>query len=309
MGYPGLNLTASTVKQNQSNWALQYRTMEALYERFQPDAMFLLMDLSVEVNALGLLVRFPLNETPTVEEHPVRAVADLDAHRHMDVLADARAMVCLKVIEAMRAGLPVPIGAYVTGPFSLAALVMGANEMAMNVVIQPDLCHAALNMAVQVVSRYVAGLIDAGVDSIMILDPTAVMLGPDHYREFAEEPCARLISASQGVETILHICGDTGHIVPAMLKTGVDGLSLDHPMDMAQVAEQVGPDVLIMGNVNPVGMLHNSAEAVADDTRRALDSLTAHPPFVLSTGCDLPQDVPQANIDAFMAEGRNWQSE
>ena len=81
MGYPGLQLTASTVKQNQFNWDLQRRTLVALYERYQPDAMFFLMDLSVEVSALGLLVRFPLHETPSVEEHPVRSVEDLDAHR------------------------------------------------------------------------------------------------------------------------------------------------------------------------------------------------------------------------------------
>ncbi len=309
MGYPGLNLTASTIKQNQSNWALQYRTIEALYERFEPDAMFMLMDLSIEVNALGLLVRFPLHETPTVEEHPVQSIADLDAHRQIDVLADGRAMVCLKVIEAMRERLPVPAGAFVTGPFTLAALMVGASEMAMNVVMQPDLCHAALELATQVVSRYVVGLVEAGVDTIMILDPTAVMLGPAHYREFAGEPCAQLISQSEGVEMILHICGDTGHIVPAMLETGADGLSIDHPMDMAQVAEQMGPDVLLMGNVDPVRMLHENAETVADDTRHALESVAAHPAFVLSSGCDLPQDVPEACIDAFMAEGRNWRAE
>ncbi|MCD6359593.1 MAG: uroporphyrinogen decarboxylase family protein [Armatimonadetes bacterium] len=306
MGYPGLQLTASTVKQNQFNWDLQRRTLVALYERFQPDAMFFLMDLSVEVSALGLLVRFPLHETPSVEEHPVRSVEDLDAHRHLDVLADGRALVYLKVVEALREELPVPVGAYVTGPFTLAALMMGANDMALNVVMQPDLCHATLELAGSVVARYARALADHGADSIMVLDPTAVMLGPDHYQQFAGIYCRRLIEELRGVEVILHICGDTGHILEAMLHTGAAGLSVDHPMDLAEVARRVGPDTLIMGNVDPVRMLNQSPETVAQDARRALQAAADHPAFILSSGCDVPPDTPQQNIEAFMNEGRNW---
>ena len=309
MGYPGLNLTDSTVKQNQFNWDLQSRSLEALYERFEPDAMFLLMDLSVEVSALGLLVRFPLHETPSVEEHPIRSAEDLDHYRRIDVLADGRAIVCLKVIEAMRARLPVPACAFVTGPFTMAGLMMGASAMAMNVMVQPDLCHAALELATDIAVRYARGLVEAGADSVMVLDPSAVMVGPDHYREFAGAYCARLIQELAGVEVILHICGDTGHLLEEMVATGAAGLSVDHPMDLGQVAETVGPEALIIGNVDPVRILHESAETVAEDTRRALTSAAGHEMFILSSGCDLPQDVPEENIDAFMREGRDWGSD
>ena len=47
-------------------------------ERFQPDGLFCLMDLSVEAGALGLEVLFPEMDTPTVVEHPVRTRADLE---------------------------------------------------------------------------------------------------------------------------------------------------------------------------------------------------------------------------------------
>ena len=308
MGYPGLNLTASTVKQNQFNWELQRRSMVALYERFEPDAMYLLMDLSVEVSALGLFVRFPLHETPSVEDHPIRSIEDLEHHRQIDVLADGRAIVYLKVVEAMRAQLPVPTCAFVTGPFTMAGLMMGASEMAMNVVMQPDLCHATLDMATDVAVRYARGLVEAGADSIMVLDPSAVMIGPDHYREFAGAYCARLIEELAGVEVILHICGDVGHLLEGMVATGAKGLSVDYPMDMGQVGEVVGPEILVIGNVDPVRILHESPETVARDTRRALTSVAEHEMFILSSGCDLPQDVPAENIDAFMREGRNWSS-
>lgn len=308
MGYPGLGLSRTTVKQNQFNHAVQYQTVSRLYEAFRPDAMLFLMDLSVEASALGLPVRFPLDETPTVEGHPVQCVADLDAYRGVDILADGRLMVYLEVMRHMRAGLPVPVGAYVTGPYTLAGLMMGASEMAMNVMLEPDLCKAALEFATATVRRYAQALIDDGADFLVVLDPTAVMLGPNYYNEFAGMWVRELVGLCNAVEVVLHICGDTRHIVRDMAATGASGLSLDHPMDMRQVAGMLGDDTLLVGNVDPVRLLHESRETVAADARALVESMADVPGFLMSSGCDLPQDVPLENIRAMMETARAWRA-
>ena len=306
MGYPGLNYTGSTVKQNQFNHAAQYKTISRLYDRFRPDAMMFLMDLSVEASALGLPVRFPLDETPTVECRSLESADCLQTYRNIDVLADARVMVYLEVIRHMRAGLPVPVGGYVTGPFTLAGLIMDANDLAMKTMLDPDLCHDVLEFATGVVVRYTEGLRDAGADFVMILDPTAVMLGPSQFSEFAGAYVRELTGLVNDVEVILHICGNTSHILDDMAHTGVVGLSLDSDMDFAEAARVVGPDMLLIGNVSPVEMLLNSPEAITAQTNAVLGATADHPPFLLSTGCDLPQDVPMRNIRALMDAGREW---
>ena len=85
MGYPGLQLTKTTMKQNQFNHIVQFQSLSRLYDRFQPDAMFFMMDLSVEASALGLAVRFPLEETPSVEHHPVNTREDLDKFSKIEI--------------------------------------------------------------------------------------------------------------------------------------------------------------------------------------------------------------------------------
>jgi uroporphyrinogen decarboxylase len=54
MGYPGSQLTRSTLKQNIFNSELHYRSIYKLVERFSPDVAFFMMDLSVEAGAVGL---------------------------------------------------------------------------------------------------------------------------------------------------------------------------------------------------------------------------------------------------------------
>ena len=78
MGYPGTQLTNSTLKQNGFNSELHYRSVYKLTEQFAPDVIFPMMDLSVEAGAIGLQIRYPLEESASVEIHPVQHIAELD---------------------------------------------------------------------------------------------------------------------------------------------------------------------------------------------------------------------------------------
>jgi uroporphyrinogen decarboxylase len=45
---------------------------------------------------------------------------------------------------------------------------------------------------------------------------------------------------------------------------------------------------------------------VREEVSSLLRSMDSYPNFVLSTGCDLPEDVPLENIAAFMQTGREY---
>ena len=110
---------------------------------------------------------------------------------------------------------------------------------------------------------------------------------------------------SKCFKMILHICGDTSHLVKNMCATGAQGLSLDSPVDLARAAREVDPDVVLIGNIDPVGvMVQETPEGVRRAVRALLDSMEPYENFILSTGCDLPYETPFENIDAFMKEGR-----
>ena len=303
MGFPGTQLTHSTIWQNIFNSELQSRTIHALVERFEPDGAFFMMDLAVEAGAIGLPITFSLHESPTVSEHPIHRIADLEQFRVLDPLCDGRVRAYLDVMHRMQ-DMEILTGAYVTGPFTLAGLMIGATEIAMATVDDPELVHAAADFALDVVVPYAKALTEAGADLVCILEPTAMFLSPPAFRTFSGAYVSRLVDALDAT-TLLHICGNTAHLVDGMCETGIDGLSLDAPMDFPATAAQIPEDVILVGNVDPVAVM---SQRSPDDVRAAADHLLTrmapYPNFILSTGCDLPPETPLENIQALMDIGR-----
>ena len=113
-----------------------------------------------------------------------------------------------------------------------------------------------------------------------------------------------------GVATVYHTCGNTMHLVDKMAGSGVSGVSLDSAsagVDLAAVAARLPPEVVVMGNLSPTGsILEGRPGAVETEVRDLLRCMAPYPNFVLSTGCDLPQETPLENIHAFIRAGRGW---
>ena len=100
---------------------------------------------------------------------------------------------------------------------------------------------------------------------------------------------------------ILHNCGNTGQCTDAMVATGARALHFGNAIDMEQVLNQCPTDVVVMGNLNPVGVFkQGNVEQVKQDTLELLQKTAGYKNFVISSGCDLPPFVPEANIRAFL---------
>ncbi len=304
MGFPGTQLTHSTIWQNEFNARMQFETIAALVDRFKPDAAFFMMDLAVEAGAIGLPVVFPQNESPTVKHHPVHTIADLDQFRAIDVLYDGRVRTYISVMEQMAAALDIIKGAYVIGPFTLAGLMMGATELAIATIERRDLVHAAATLATEVIIPYGQALVAAGADTVCILEPTATFISPHAFDEFSGHYVRQIFEALDTIG-ILHICGDTQHLIEPMCATGAQGLSLDAPLDFPAAIAQMPEDVVLIGNLDPVRVMTNGSPAeVRAATHKLLEDMAPYPNFILSTGCDLPPETPLDNIAAFMEAGR-----
>lgn len=304
IGYPGARLTGTTVRENVFDAAIHTNTIRQLWEEYQYDIVFPMMDLAVEAGALGLRVRYPENESPTVEEHPVATEADLERFRDVDVLADARLQSFLETIRRLKSTVDAVHGAYVVGPFTLAGLMMGASEIARATIRCPEQVRRLVAFTTDVVRTYAEACQSAGAELIAFLEPTAVMLSPKSFMEFSGDAVSQLAYGLE-VWTVLHICGDTKRLIPAMCRTGVDALSLDSLVDLPAIALTVPSDVVLIGNVDPVTVMGSSdPRRVSNAVRELCKGMPRHSHFVLSTGCDLPLETPLANVTAFMEEGR-----
>jgi uroporphyrinogen decarboxylase len=311
VGFPGVDLVGSNIKLAQQNFGEHFKTVKKLVDRFNPDLVFPLMDLSVEANALGRYVVFPKEDSATVPKDNFH-IDDLIKMNEVNFSFDNRIIGYVETLKLMSIGLPSHVmkGAYVTGPYTLAALIMGVDEAAMATMISPGDLHKLCDFTTEKIEEYTRLLISAGAQLICILEPSAVMLGPEQFIEFSSNYVKHLNESCKfsGVSTIYHICGNTMHLIQGMVAAEVDGLSLDSPetgIDLAQVMKMVPSDLAIIGNVNPTAvLLQGTPQTVRTEVVKLLQDMRAYPNFILSTGCDLPQETPLENIEAFMRAGR-----
>ncbi len=313
VGFPGLNITGGTIKLAQQNYSEHFKVLDAIAEEFKPDVIFPLMDLSVEANALGRYTVFPKEESATVVRDEFH-LNELKYAEKIDISCDMRLFGYVETLRMVNEKTSSSIlrGAYVTGPYTLAALLMGADDAAAATIMRPDELNEVCEFTTKKIQRYVELLISAGAQIICILEPSAVMLGPKQFEKFSSQFVKEICDScnDSGVASIYHICGNSMHLIEKMVEAGVYGLSLDSPeagIDIVAAAKRIPEDVAVIGNVSPIGALLNGKPVdVERDVLHLLNVMEPYPNFVLSTGCDLPQEVSLDNIRAFMQTGRKY---
>ncbi|MBN1223010.1 MAG: uroporphyrinogen decarboxylase family protein [Candidatus Aminicenantes bacterium] len=313
MGFPGVGLIQSNIKLAQQNFGEHFRVIKKLVDIFAPDIAFPLMDLSVEANAIGRYTIFPTQDSATVPKDRF-LFEEIEHFKDINISFDSRVIGYVETVKLMSIGLPEHVikGAYVTGPYTVAALIMGAQEAAMATITRPEDLHKLCGVMTDKIQEYVRLLISAGAEIICILEPSAVMLGPQQFHQFSTYYVRHINQSCRysGVSTVYHTCGNTMHHIGNMVNGGVGGISLDSKdvgVDMLRVAEQVPENVVVMGNINPTKTMALGRPAdVRKEVSELLELMRPYPNFILSTGCDLPQETPTENIKAFMDTARNY---
>jgi uroporphyrinogen decarboxylase len=313
MGFPGVEMTGSSIKIAQQNFGEHYKAIRRLVDEFRPDLVFPLMDLAVEANALGRYTIFPRDDSATVPKDRFDP-RELELLGQINIAFDSRLVGYVETLKLISVSLPSGIltGAYVTGPFTLAGLMMGADDAVMATMLDPEGLHRLCRFTTDRIQEYVQLLIAAGAEVVCILEPTAVMLSPAQFAEFSAAYVCHITTSFEysGAAFVYHTCGNTMHLVEEMARSGVQGVSLDSReagVDLPSAAARLPRDVVAIGNISPAKtMRFATPDVVRREVEELLQAMEPRPEFILSTGCDLPQETPLANIGAFMDAGRAY---
>jgi len=311
LGMPSIRLIKTNVKLAQQNASEHFKVIKTTFETFSPDIVFPLMDLSVEANALGRYTIIPVNDSavvPKTDFYPEQ-ITDL---KRIDISYDSRVSSSVETLRLMKIGLPDTVlrAAYVIGPYSLAALIMGAEEAAIATLLQPDALHEVCRLANKTIHEYAGMLVSAKADVIVVLEPTAVMLSPVHFQQFSGDYVRVLCESYKGTDIVYHVCGNSMHLINSMAGSGVNGMSVDareKGVDLVEVAKKVSPDTVVIGNVSTTEALYRGhPEEVRTEVGHLLRSMDGFENFILSTACDIPQETPIENIRSFMEAARSY---
>ena len=242
-------------------------------EILKVDAAILFSDILIPVEAMGVGLAFLDGEGPKLE--PVRSESDI-ARLHVPDPAQETGFV-LEAVRLIRRELDsrVPLIGFSGAPFTLAAyLVEGGTSKSFRRVLSwlysdPPGFQRLLDLLAETVILYLRAQVEAGAQALQIFDTWAGLLSRRLYREFALPPTTRIVQAlkSLGVPVILYVNG-CAPFLEEMGASGVDVISVDWRVSLAEAAVKTAGAVSLQGNLDPMalfapaGLLEREVERV-----------------------------------------------
>lgn len=302
MTHPGIEAIGKRVIDAVTNGDIHYQAIKNVTETYDTTACTVIMDLTVEAEAFGCAISMPEHEVPNVTG---RLVYDEESVNQLQIpsLSTGRMPEYLKAnrlaVENIE-GKPVLSGCI--GPFSLAGRLYDMSEIMVGIYIEPDAIKTLLDKCTAYITAYCQELKKIGATGVIMAEPAAGLLSNEDCQEYSTTYVNRIVEAVQDENfiVILHNCGNKGQCTQAMIESGAAALHFGNAIDMVETLKQCPTDLIVMGNIDPVGILK---QATADEVYRITADLLAktaeYRNFVISSGCDMPPMVPDANIKAF----------
>ncbi|MDK2952193.1 MAG: uroporphyrinogen decarboxylase [Kosmotogales bacterium] len=299
MGVPGAKFIGSDLGEMLLNPVIHVRSILKLNEMFNPDILFMAMDLSIEAEALGLSVVFEPHKHPKIKNFFVLTEENPESLNWKGFFRSKRIEDYLKSAEILKKRTNVPLAAYVAGPFTLTTLLMGMEKMKTEITENPKFVKKIILRCSELIEEYAERLQKAGADLVVMLEPIATFLSPEAFCRLCGVYIKKIVNSGRIENPILHICGDTTKLLKEMEKTGVPALSLDSGVDLFYASEILNEGTIIIGNINPILFKDGNKEAIKDLTENLLAKMKYRKNFILSTGCDIPYDSREENIREF----------
>ncbi len=191
------------------------------------------------------------------------------------------------------------IEGWIEGPCAEAADLRGINTLMLDFYDDPAFVRDLFDFILEMELAFAKAQIEAGADIIGMGDAAASLIGPKFYNEFVWPYEKKMVDAihQMGGRVRLHICGNTNKILEGMGKLGCDIVDLDFLVSMEAGRQAMGPDQVLLGNIDPVKVLRNGTpELVAE--KLAECHRASGKRYIVGAGCEVPRGTPDANMFA-----------
>lgn len=278
--------------------------------KYRYDAVFALMDTSVETEAAGSVLDYPAGCYPTVTSYALANRDDIEIISVPDPLRAGRMPELLEAARILRkeVGEETLVVGCVLGPLTVATQLMGMQNALYCAIDDPGQFTDVLAYSTMLAAEFGKAQIDAGVHLPVIFDPSAspAVIPPSFFREFELPGLKKLfasLKAHGSAANWLHIAGPAATILPFYPEAGVDIANFDYPVS-AETAQAALPSTCLDGNIKPLSFVDADPGEIAREAGRLLDQFAGRGKFILSSGCEIPPESLPGNIEAMVRAAR-----
>ncbi len=188
-----------------------------------------------------------------------------------------------------------PVGGACFGPFTTAGGILGTRNLCLACIENPEFLHRVLALTSGFVLAMARACEACGADFFWIAEPSGVLISPSAFREFSGQYIKNIFQSIVR-PGFLHVPGNAGHLIDEFIRTGAQCLSLDHHIDLRNMAHTIPSDVSILGNINSLSMLFDPVHEVAKQVNQLNLSIKNFPNFIVGSGGGVSPDTPEENI-------------
>lgn len=302
LSFPGAKILNVTVDELVKDGHLQALCMESIAKKYDMGMAVSLMDLSVEAEAFGSPVQFETEEVPTVREALIHDEEEAEELK-VPAVGAGRTGECVKGIrEACERITDRPVFAGIIGPYSLAGRLLDMTEIMILCYEEPEMVETVLEKATEFLIAYAKAFKDAGANGVVMAEPAAGLLSPGLMEEFSNPYVKKVREAVEDDSFVVmyHNCGNIEPLLRQIRDVDAKAYSFGNAIDMEKALQVIPQDRLVIGNIDPAGVLRNGTpELVREETKKLLERCRKYPNFVIASGCDIPPMTPFENMDAF----------
>lgn len=251
--------------------------------RFDLDAAILFSDILTVPDAMGLGLYFADGEGPKFE----RPLRDETAVMALRAPVPGSLQYVYDAVTQIRTELggKVPLIGFSGSPWTLACyMVEGGGSSDYRTVKtmlyrRPDLMHHILRTNADAVVTYLNAQIEAGAQAVMLFDSWGGALADGAYQEFSLQYMQSIVSRLQrekngaAVPCIAFTKGG-GLWLDQIAAIGVDAVGLDWTVSLTRARAQVGHQVALQGNLDPVVLFASEAQ-IRQEVAKVLDAFGA----------------------------------
>ena len=275
------------------------------FRAFQPDGVILFSDILTPLPGIGIGFdiieqRGPLIDPPIRSQEQIDKLHDLDPAESLPFIRE--------ILQTLRreVGDSSTVLGFVGAPWTLAAYAIEGKSSKDYTIIksmafsEPTMLHQFLGKLADAIAVYVRYQIDCGAQVVQMFDSWAGQLSPQDFEAFALPYQRRVVQQVKQTHPdtplILYINGSAG-ILERMALAGVDIISVDWTVDMAEARARIGSNIGVQGNLDPC-VLFGSKEVIRD---RIYDTVrkAGNQGHILNLGHGVLPSTPEENVAFF----------
>ncbi len=270
--------------------------------RFGFDAAILFSDILVIPHALGQKVSFEEGYGPRLE--PVLTESTISKFQRFEL---GRLSAVLEAVELIKAALPQEttfIG-FCGSPWTVASyMIAGAGSRDLAAVRlfafrHPEAFSRLMEALVSASIEYLAAQARAGVEVVQIFDSWAGLLPQDQFEAWCIEPTVRIVEglrkAAPGLKIICFPREAGSKLESFAARVKADGLALGTAENIAIVRDQLGSDIALQGNLDPLALVAGG-QALEESVRRTKEAFQGAP-HIFNLGHGILPETPIAHVE------------